>query len=264
VTVCSATPGSFTPSERLPRLCGRRSHGEPRWTAAPRQPGATMTTREGNLEAPTRHPIDWKNPEFYDEDKCLQEMERIFDICHGCRRCVSLCQSFPTLFDLVDESRTARSTAWPSRLLEGGRPVLPVRPLLHDQVPLRAAAPVERGLPAHDAAGQGDQVQEGRGGQGRAVPGLDRRARPVRRHPHRRAGGQCGEQDQADAQGARQGAGRAPRRLVARSGEQPLSLERQEQGAATKDVQNGERTPGKVAIFSTCYVNYNEPGIGTI
>lgn len=23
--------------------------------------------REGNLEAPTRHAIDWKNPEFYDE-----------------------------------------------------------------------------------------------------------------------------------------------------------------------------------------------------
>jgi glycerol-3-phosphate dehydrogenase subunit C len=29
-------------------------------------------------------------------------MERVFDICHGCRRCVSLCQSFPNLFDLVD------------------------------------------------------------------------------------------------------------------------------------------------------------------
>ena len=27
-------------------------------------------------------------------------------------------------------------------------------------------------------------------------------------------------------------------------------------------VRDGERTPGKVAIFSTCYVNYNEPGIG--
>jgi Fe-S oxidoreductase len=25
---------------------------------------------------------------------------------------------------------------------------------------------------------------------------------------------------------------------------------------------NGERTPGKVAIFATCYMNYNEPGIG--
>ena len=27
-------------------------------------------------------------------------------------------------------------------------------------------------------------------------------------------------------------------------------------------MRDGERTPGKVAIFSTCYVNYNEPGIG--
>ena len=63
-------------------------------------------TREGSLEAPTRHPLDWQNPEFYDEGACLTEMERIFDICHGCRRCVSLCGSFPTLFDLVDESKT--------------------------------------------------------------------------------------------------------------------------------------------------------------
>jgi len=61
---------------------------------------------EGNLQAPTRHPLDWKNPEFYDEASCFKELERIFDICHGCRRCVSLCGSFPTLFDLVDESKT--------------------------------------------------------------------------------------------------------------------------------------------------------------
>ena len=50
---------------------------------------------EGNLEAPTRHPLDWKNPDFYNEEKCFHELERIFDICHGCRRCVSLCGSFP-------------------------------------------------------------------------------------------------------------------------------------------------------------------------
>ncbi|MBV1884413.1 MAG: hypothetical protein KUG82_22425 [Pseudomonadales bacterium] len=64
------------------------------------------TTREGSLEAPTRHPVDWKSEEFYDQDALNQELERVFDICHGCRRCVSLCQSFPTLFDLVDESET--------------------------------------------------------------------------------------------------------------------------------------------------------------
>src|SRR5258708_35254319 len=62
-----------------------------------------MTQREGSLEAPTRHPIDWKNPEYWEESKILAEAERIFDICHGCRRCVSLCNTFPKLFDYVDE-----------------------------------------------------------------------------------------------------------------------------------------------------------------
>ena len=62
--------------------------------------------REGSLEAPTRHPINWKDPDFYSEDSLNKELERVFDICHGCRRCVSLCNSFPTLFDLVDESDT--------------------------------------------------------------------------------------------------------------------------------------------------------------
>ena len=31
-------------------------------------------------------------------------MRRVFDICHGCRRCFNLCDSFPKLFDLIDES----------------------------------------------------------------------------------------------------------------------------------------------------------------
>lgn len=62
--------------------------------------------REGSLEAPTRHPLDWKNEAFYDVGALNQELERVFDICHGCRRCVNLCESFPTLFDLVDESDT--------------------------------------------------------------------------------------------------------------------------------------------------------------
>jgi len=64
------------------------------------------TPKEGNLEAPTRHPLNWQDPEFYNEASLMEEMERVFDICHGCRRCVSLCNSFPTLFDLVDESET--------------------------------------------------------------------------------------------------------------------------------------------------------------
>ena len=59
---------------------------------------------EGNLEAPTRHPLNWRDPGFYDAHALEQELERVFDICHGCRRCFNLCQSFPTLFDTIDAS----------------------------------------------------------------------------------------------------------------------------------------------------------------
>jgi glycerol-3-phosphate dehydrogenase subunit C len=62
--------------------------------------------REGSLEAPTRHPLDWRNPAFYDEEALQKELTRVFDICHGCRRCFSLCNAFPTLFDAIDESST--------------------------------------------------------------------------------------------------------------------------------------------------------------
>ena len=62
--------------------------------------------REGSIDAPTRHPIKWQEEEFYNENALFSELERVFDICHGCRRCVSLCQAFPSLFDLVDDSPT--------------------------------------------------------------------------------------------------------------------------------------------------------------
>jgi glycerol-3-phosphate dehydrogenase subunit C len=62
--------------------------------------------REGSLEAPTRHPLDWQNPWFWDEAALEKEMERVFDICHGCRRCFNLCDSFPRLFDLIDSGPT--------------------------------------------------------------------------------------------------------------------------------------------------------------
>lgn len=63
---------------------------------------------EGNLQAPTRHPLDWENPDFHDEAKCFAELERIFDICHGCRRCVGLCGAFSS-------STTASPTSWSRR-----------------------------------------------------------------------------------------------------------------------------------------------------
>lgn len=65
-----------------------------------------MTIKEGSLEAPRREPIDWQDANFHDRDAVDAELARVFDVCHGCRRCVNLCEAFPTLFDLIDESDT--------------------------------------------------------------------------------------------------------------------------------------------------------------
>ncbi|MCB2077114.1 MAG: hypothetical protein KDE55_05370 [Novosphingobium sp.] len=59
---------------------------------------------EGSLEAPTRHNIPWQDEAWYDEAALEAELRRVYDICHGCRRCFNLCDSFPLLFDLIDES----------------------------------------------------------------------------------------------------------------------------------------------------------------
>ena len=71
--------------------------------------------REGSLEAPTRHPLDWQSDEFYDEPKLFEELERVYDICHGCRRCFNLCNSFPTLFDAIDESESMELDTVPKK-----------------------------------------------------------------------------------------------------------------------------------------------------
>ncbi len=75
----------------------------------------TVPPREGGLEEPTRLPIDWRDPDYTAEGPLLTELERVFDICHGCRRCFSLCNAFPTLFDAVDESDTGELDSVPKK-----------------------------------------------------------------------------------------------------------------------------------------------------
>lgn len=90
-------------------MTGKRGSSGPRNLPAW---GQSVTTdaktpaREGSLDAPFRRPILWQEDSYYDLHKVEEEMERVFDICHGCRRCFNLCDSFPKLFDLVDEAPT--------------------------------------------------------------------------------------------------------------------------------------------------------------
>ena len=69
--------------------------------------------REGSLDAPFRHPIAWRDDDYYDLAKVEAEMTRQFDICHTCRRCFNLCESFPRLFDMIDESATGELDSVP-------------------------------------------------------------------------------------------------------------------------------------------------------
>jgi Fe-S oxidoreductase len=77
---------------------------------------APEAPREGGLQAPTRHPLAWKTAAFNDPAALEREMERVFDLCHGCRRCASLCQSFPTLFEAVDAGPSGEVDTVPKKV----------------------------------------------------------------------------------------------------------------------------------------------------
>jgi len=61
--------------------------------------------KEGSTKAPVRHPVGFNHPDFLDPKKLDDEMRRVFEVCHGCRRCFNLCDSFPKLFDEIDNSK---------------------------------------------------------------------------------------------------------------------------------------------------------------
>src|SRR5262245_56288043 len=220
-----------------------------------------MSVREGSLEAPTRHAVAWRSPDFYDEAKLFVELERTFDICHGCRRCVNLCTAFPTLFDLIDASATLEVDGVPKaqfwKVVDQCYlcdmcymtkcPYVPPHPWNVDfpHLMLRAKAVKfekkevrmrDRLLSSTDAIGKLASIPvvaqvvnaTNRNALARSLMEKAIGVHPARRLPPYSSG--------------------TFRARAARSG--------------ARDAKNGERTPGKVAIFSTCYVNYNEPGIG--
>ncbi len=220
-----------------------------------------MTVREGSLEAPTRHPIDWQNPDFYNEDKLFHELERVYDICHGCRRCISLCTSFPTLFDLVDESPTMevdgvkKEDYWKvvdqcylcDLCYMTKCPYVPPHEWNLDfpHLMLRAKAVKFR----KGETNFRDKLLSSTDALGKlaTIPVVVQTVNALNKNG-------------------------AARKLM----DNVLGIHHERQlpeyasakfrsSAKPNDsfpVKDGSRTPGKVAIYSTCYVNYNEPGIG--
>jgi len=220
-----------------------------------------MSTREGNLEPPLRHPLDWQNPEFYNETSLVEELHRVFDICHGCRRCFNLCNAFPTLFDAIDESPSneldtvERTVYWKvvdqcylcDMCFMTKCPYVPPHQFNLDfpHLMLRAkAAKFKKGETRFR-----DKLLSSTDLMGKlaSIPVVAQTVNAVNKNSAARKviDGVLGiHQDRQLPEYSSH-----PFRNNAVPAEQ-------------FPVKNGERTPGKVAIYATCYINYNEPGIG--
>ena len=228
--------------------------------------------REGSLERPTRHPLDWRNPQFYDESALTRELERVFDICHGCRRCFSLCNSFPTLFEAIDESPSGelqgvdKKVFWDvvnncylcDMCFMTKCPYVPPHPWNVDfpHLMLRAKATHAR----KEGFGFRDRALAATDMVGR-IAGIPVIAELVNAANRSTVGRALLEKTLGVARDAplptfhsrtarKRLSATVPKRLGARLGEN---------AADGAEVQATEQTTGKVALFTTCYGNRNEP-----
>ncbi len=216
--------------------------------------------REGSLEAPTRHPLDWQSPEFYDQARLEKELGRVFDICHGCRRCVNLCTAFPTLFDLVDASSTLevdgvrKQDYWKvidqcylcDMCYMTKCPYVPPHPWNVDfpHLMLRAKAiKFRKGIKFRDRLLSSTDAL----GKLAAIPVVAQSVNAANKNGLARGLLQSVLGVHKD------------RELPPYTSKKFRSHFEESRSFPVKD---GKNVPGKVAIFSTCYVNYNEPGMG--
>ncbi len=218
-------------------------------------------SREGNLQAPTRHPLDWLSEDFYNEDSMNAELERVYDICHGCRRCVSLCASFPTLFDLVDESETMEVDGVDKKdymkvvdqcylcdlCYMTKCPYTPPHEWNLDFPHLMLRAKAVKYKKGEVLAR--DKFLSNTDGLGMfaGIPIVTQAVNAVNKTAFTR--GVLENVLGVDKKAWLPEFATAKFRSSANR-------------SAAHPVKDGAKTPGKVAIYSTCYVNYNEPGIG--
>ena len=220
-----------------------------------------MSSHEGNLQAPTRHPLDWQNPDFYNEDKLNAEMERVFDACHGCRRCVSLCGSFPTLFDLVDATEDGEVHGVDkkdySKVVDQCYlcdvcfmtkcPYVPPHPWAIDFPHLMLRAKAVKHKNGETTFRDNLLSSTDKLGSFAGIPVVTQTMNAVNKT------------------GVMRSAMEAVLGVDKNAWIPEYATKTFPQIAKHSDawpVKAGERTPGKVAVYATCYINYNEPGIG--
>jgi Fe-S oxidoreductase len=229
----------------------------------------TEGQREGSLEAPTRHPLDWRSPSFYDAAALAAELSRVFDICHGCRRCFSLCNAFPTLFEAIDAAPSGeldsvdRKVYWQvvdhcylcDMCFMTKCPYVPPHPwnvdFPHLMLRAKAARAREAGLPLRDRV----LAATDRVGMLAGIPVVAEAVNAVNRT-------RVGRVLLEKLAGVHRDApvpeyhSRSARKTLASRGFAVA-------GAAPAQQQATLETRGQVALFVTCYANRNEPELAS-
>ena len=220
-----------------------------------------MSNREGNLDAPTRHPLDWTNPDFYDEEKLHTEMERVFDMCHGCRRCLSLCGSFPTLFDLVDATDDGEVHGVDKKDYDKvvdecflcdvcyvtKCPYVPPHPWNLDFPHLMLRAKAVKFKKGDVKMRDKLLASTDKMGMFAGIPIVTEAVNAINRTGVMRSAMEST-------------LGVDKKAWIPEYA--PKTFPQLATASTAWPVKDGEKTPGKVAIYATCYINYNEPGIG--
>jgi Fe-S oxidoreductase len=220
-----------------------------------------MSNREGSLEAPTRHPLDWTNPDFYDEEKLHTEMERVFDMCHGCRRCLSLCGSFPTLFDLVDATDDGEVHGVDKKDYDKvvdecflcdvcyvtKCPYVPPHPWNLDFPHLMLRAKAVKFKNGEVKMRDKLLASTDKMGMFAGIPIVTEAVNAVNRTGVMRSVMEST-------------LGVDKKAWIPEYA--PKTFTQLATASTAWPVKDGAKTPGKVAIYATCYINYNEPGIG--
>ena len=205
-----------------------------------------------------RPPIDWEAPEFLDAGALDDELRRVAGVCHTCRRCEDLCESFPRLFDLIDSAGdvgAVKSTGFESvgaacTLCDMCYPVCPYTPPHVHAVDFPALMVRQRAHALRDG---------GVGRMERALGQTDRNGRVLGAFA-------------ALANWAARRGNRLTRPLIEafagvhRDAVLPRfharSFSRQA-SASPPPVDTGAPAAGrKAVIYATCFVEYNSPGIG--
>ena len=219
--------------------------------------------QEGSLRAPERHPLDWKSPEFQDEDALFAELERVYDICHGCRRCFNLCHAFPTLFDLIDASDSmevdgvAKADYWKvvdhcylcDMCFMTKCPYVPPHEWNVDfpHLMLRAKAVRHR--------------KQGAGVRNRILSSTDAvgtlAAKPVVAPIVNAANASKPARAGLEAVLGVHRNARVPPHAA-----RPLRSRLRALASSGAPATAAGETRGRIALFATCYANYNEPGVG--